>query len=147
MPAGRQAQWAGRVSCREAARSPSGSWADAHAALSLADQSSLAAEDLELAGDRGLPSRPRGGLPGGAAGAAAAATGTTNHAIASQLFVADKTVDRHVSNIFTKLCPRALRPPPTPTSIGSSSRTWGEPPIRPDPHVGGFPDAPPPAAP
>ena len=31
------------------------------------------------------------------------ATGTTNHAIASQLFVAEKTVDRHVSNIFTKL--------------------------------------------
>jgi DNA-binding CsgD family transcriptional regulator len=31
------------------------------------------------------------------------ATGTTNHAIASQLFVADKTVDRHLSNIFTKL--------------------------------------------
>ena len=30
------------------------------------------------------------------------ATGTTNHAIASQLFVAEKTVDRHVSNI-TKL--------------------------------------------
>jgi DNA-binding CsgD family transcriptional regulator len=31
------------------------------------------------------------------------ATGTTNHAIAGQLFVAEKTVDRHVSNIFTKL--------------------------------------------
>jgi DNA-binding CsgD family transcriptional regulator len=31
------------------------------------------------------------------------ATGATNHAIASQLFVAEKTVDRHVSNIFTKL--------------------------------------------
>ncbi len=31
------------------------------------------------------------------------ATGITNHAIASQLFVAEKTVDRHVSNIFTKL--------------------------------------------
>jgi len=31
------------------------------------------------------------------------ATGTTNHTIASQLFVAEKTVDRHVSNIFTKL--------------------------------------------
>jgi len=31
------------------------------------------------------------------------ATGTTNHAIASQLVVAEKTVDRHVSNIFTKL--------------------------------------------
>jgi ATP/maltotriose-dependent transcriptional regulator MalT len=31
------------------------------------------------------------------------ATGATNHAIASKLFVAEKTVDRHVSNIFTKL--------------------------------------------
>jgi ATP/maltotriose-dependent transcriptional regulator MalT len=31
------------------------------------------------------------------------ATGATNHAIASQLFVAEKTVDRHVSSIFTKL--------------------------------------------
>jgi DNA-binding NarL/FixJ family response regulator len=31
------------------------------------------------------------------------ATGTTNHAIAGKLFVAEKTVDRHVSNIFTKL--------------------------------------------
>ena len=31
------------------------------------------------------------------------ATGATNHAIASQLFVAEKTIDRHVSNIFTKL--------------------------------------------
>jgi DNA-binding NarL/FixJ family response regulator len=31
------------------------------------------------------------------------ATGTTNHTIASQLFVAEKTVDRRVSNIFTKL--------------------------------------------
>jgi ATP/maltotriose-dependent transcriptional regulator MalT len=31
------------------------------------------------------------------------ATGATNHAIASQLFVAEKTVDRHVSNILTKL--------------------------------------------
>ena len=31
------------------------------------------------------------------------ATGTTNHAIATDLVVAEKTVDRHVSNIFTKL--------------------------------------------
>jgi DNA-binding CsgD family transcriptional regulator len=31
------------------------------------------------------------------------ATGTTNHAIADELFVAEKTIDRHVSNIFTKL--------------------------------------------
>ena len=31
------------------------------------------------------------------------ATGTTNRAIAGELVVAEKTVDRHVSNIFTKL--------------------------------------------
>jgi DNA-binding CsgD family transcriptional regulator len=31
------------------------------------------------------------------------ATGTTNHAIAGELVLAEKTVDRHVSNIFTKL--------------------------------------------
>ena len=31
------------------------------------------------------------------------ATGTTNHAIAAELFLAEKTVHRHVSNIFTKL--------------------------------------------
>jgi ATP/maltotriose-dependent transcriptional regulator MalT len=31
------------------------------------------------------------------------ATGRTNHAIAGELHLADKTVDRHVSNVFTKL--------------------------------------------
>jgi DNA-binding NarL/FixJ family response regulator len=31
------------------------------------------------------------------------ATGKTNHAIAGELFLAEKTVDRHVSNIYTKL--------------------------------------------
>jgi DNA-binding NarL/FixJ family response regulator len=31
------------------------------------------------------------------------ATGKTNHAIATDLVVADKTVDRHVTNIFAKL--------------------------------------------
>jgi DNA-binding NarL/FixJ family response regulator len=31
------------------------------------------------------------------------ATGTTNRVIAGELFVTVKTVDRHVSNIFTKL--------------------------------------------
>ena len=31
------------------------------------------------------------------------ATGKTNHAIAADLVVADKTVDRHVTNIFAKI--------------------------------------------
>jgi DNA-binding NarL/FixJ family response regulator len=31
------------------------------------------------------------------------AAGNTNRAIASELVLADKTVDRHVSNLFTKL--------------------------------------------
>jgi DNA-binding NarL/FixJ family response regulator len=31
------------------------------------------------------------------------AAGNTNHAIASELVLAEKTVDRHVSNIYTKL--------------------------------------------
>ena len=31
------------------------------------------------------------------------ATGQTNKAIAEELFVSNRTIDRHVSNIFTKL--------------------------------------------
>ena len=65
------------------------------------------------------------------------ATGATNHAIASQLFVAEKTVDRHVSNIFTQLgvSSRAAATR-SPTSIGSSSPYLGRTPIRSSPHGG-----------
>ncbi|MBT2497960.1 response regulator transcription factor [Agromyces sp. ISL-38] len=31
------------------------------------------------------------------------ANGKTNHAIAAELFLSERTVDRHVSNIFDKL--------------------------------------------
>ena len=38
-----------------------------------------------------------------AGGASALATGDTNKAIAAQLVLSVRTIDRHVSNIFTKL--------------------------------------------
>ena len=76
------------------------------------------------------------------------ATGTTNHAIASQLFVAEKTVDRHVSNIFTKLgVASRTAATPTPTSIGSSSRTGENHPSAPGPRLGVSPTPPRPPAP
>ena len=62
------------------------------------------------------------------------ATGKTNHAIASELLVAEKTVDRHVSNIFTKLGVSSRAAATADAyQIGSSSRTWVEPPIAPGP--------------
>ena len=75
------------------------------------------------------------------------ATGATNHAIASQLFVAEKTVDRHVSNIFTKLgvASRAAATA-SPTSTGSSSRAGENHPSAPAPRLG-FPRRHPPAGP
>ena len=69
------------------------------------------------------------------------ATGTTNHVIAAELSVTVKTVDRHVSNTSSPswACPRAPRRPPTPTSIGSSSRVWVQPPMPLDAPRWGFP--------
>jgi DNA-binding NarL/FixJ family response regulator len=76
-------------------------WADAYAALSLADRSaSLRAGDLELpataSAAHGLTQRELQVLR-------LLATGKTNRAIAAELVLAEKTVHRHVSNIFTKL--------------------------------------------
>jgi DNA-binding NarL/FixJ family response regulator len=48
------------------------------------------------AGDGGLTGRELEVL-------ALVASGATNKAIASELFVSERTVDRHVSNIFSKL--------------------------------------------
>ena len=52
------------------------------------------------------------------------ATGKTNRAIAGALAISEKTVARHVSNIFTKLDLSSPRPrPPTPTSTSCLSNT------------------------
>jgi DNA-binding NarL/FixJ family response regulator len=61
-------------------------WADAFAELSGADrEGGLTARELEVL--------------------RLVATGRTNRSIAADLFVSEKTVARHVSNIFTKLGP------------------------------------------
>jgi DNA-binding NarL/FixJ family response regulator len=39
------------------------------------------------------------------------AAGKTNHAIVTDLVLAEKTVDRHVSNIYTKLGVSSCAPP------------------------------------
>ena len=49
------------------------------------------------------------------------ASGSPNPEIAAALFLSEKTVARHLSNIFTKLdvCRPAPRPPRTPSTTGS----------------------------
>ena len=55
------------------------------------------------------------------------AAGKSNRAIAAELFLSEKTVDRHVSNIFTKLgvSSRAAATA-TPTSTTCSDRACGQ---------------------
>ena len=72
------------------------------------------------------PARPAPDAAGadgaGAGGAAPGRRGQTNKAIAAELVLSEKTVDRHVSNIFVKLgVPPARRPPRSPTSTASSA--------------------------
>jgi DNA-binding NarL/FixJ family response regulator len=98
------------------------SWAAAYELLRAADQEApLAPEDLERAG--GWIGRARAAIDDGRRDCVArgyllvpdgltarevevlqlVATGKTNRVIATELFLSEKTVGRHLSNIFTKL--------------------------------------------
>jgi len=90
-------------------------WTEACTDLSAADADrSLEAEDLErlatasyltgrLADSADIP-KASGGLSGREIEVLRlVATGKTNRAIAAELFISERTVERHVSNIFVKL--------------------------------------------
>ena len=61
-----------------------------------------AARAVALAG-KAAPARPHGLTPRELEVLRLVASGKTNKGIAAELFVSEKTVDRHVSNILTKL--------------------------------------------
>lgn len=53
------------------------------------------------------------------------ATGRTNRQIADTLVISEKTVARHLSNVFTKLgLATGPQPPPTPTSTSWCRRVY-----------------------
>ena len=71
------------------------------------------------------------------------AAGKTNRAIGAELFISERTVERHLSNIFTKLDVSLGRPPlPTRTNTSSSDRVGGNPHVISAMRVGGATDAP-----
>jgi DNA-binding NarL/FixJ family response regulator len=79
-----------------------------------------------------LPGEERAPRPGGLTARelevlGLVAAGKTNKVIARELFLSEKTIDRHLSNIFLKLgvSSRAATAAPSPTS--SFSAAWGNP--------------------
>jgi DNA-binding CsgD family transcriptional regulator len=75
-------------------------------------------------GERGRPSTTAGETAREVEMLRLGATGKTNRAMATELFLSEKTVARHLSNIFTKLgVSSEPRPPPTPTSTTSPERS------------------------
>jgi DNA-binding NarL/FixJ family response regulator len=58
---------------------------------------------LDAAGNRSPSPRPHGLTPRELEVLRLVASGKTNKAIAAELFLSEKTIDRHLSNIFDKL--------------------------------------------
>ena len=70
------------------------------------------------------------------------AAGATNKAIATELVLSVRTIDRHVSNIFTKLgVSTRARPPRRAHELTCSERRWVKSPMLRGQRLGGFADA------